>query len=401
MELNKMLMFPSHLLFNITKKWNNAQCNPYQSTSYGRYAAATYEIAERLTKIYPKPEFNIFSTEVNGREIKVKQKTVISKPFCNVIHFQKQTRSLKLPKLLIVAPLSGHFATLLRKTVLGLLPTFDVYITDWIDAKHVPTSVGSFDMDDFIDYTIEFMEKLSPDLHVLAVCQPTVPVLAAISLMSSENNPNVPRSMILMGGPIDTRQSPTSVDLFAEERSLNWFKSHLITEVSIGYAGHGRAVYPGIYQLMGFIMMNPKRHIDAHVKLYNTIVEGDEEKAELQRKFYDEYFAVMDMTAEFYLQTIKSVFKDHDLPKGMLFSRNRKVEPAAIKKTSLLGIEGELDDIAGVGQTKAALGLCKNIPAKDKKYHLQPEVGHYGVFSGRRFLSDIVPVINEFVYKRI
>jgi poly(3-hydroxybutyrate) depolymerase len=397
-EYCKMSMVPYRMMVKMNKTMHENPYSPLLDSKYGRTVSASLEIVERLTRSYSKPEFGIKDTDINGEKINIIQENVLYKPFCTLIHFKK-AKKIKLPKLLIVAPMSGHHSTLLRNTVEGALPFFDVYITDWIDAKLVPVSSGSFNLDDYIDYCIEFMELLAPNLHVLAVCQPAVPVLAAVSIMSSEGNKHVPDSMILMGGPIDTRKSPTKVDTFAVQKSLNWFEENLVTRVPYSYPGYCRAVYPGFLQLSGFVMMNVQRHIDAHVKLFNTIVEDKFDKAEAQRKFYDEYFSVMDIPAEFYIQTVRLVFKDHDLPLGKMVSRGRKVDPSKITHTALLGVEGENDDITGIGQTKAALTLCKNIAEDKKQYYLQKDVGHYGVFSGRRYREQIIPVINEFVKK--
>jgi poly(3-hydroxybutyrate) depolymerase len=375
--------------------------NPYYpnyNPTINRTYIAALELFERITRVYKKPEFNIKNTIINGKEIAIEENIIHNKPFCNLIHFKKSSK-VKLPKLLIVAPMSGHHATLLRGTIEGALQYFDIYVTDWIDAKLIPLSAGNFDLDDYINYCIEFMELLAPNLNVLAVCQPTVPVLAAVSIMHSEKNNKVPNSMILMGGPIDTRKNPTKVDNFAIQKSLSWFETNVICKTPIGYPGYNREVYPGFIQLSGFVAMNMQRHIDAHIKLFHNIVENDVENSEIQRKFYDEYFSVMDIPAEFYIQTVNLVFKTHDLPLGKMISRGRKVDPSSITKTALLGIEGENDDITGIGQTKAALCLCTNLPEEMKQYHLQKDVGHYGVFSGRRYREFIIPIINDFVAK--
>jgi poly(3-hydroxybutyrate) depolymerase len=372
--------------------------NPYSESMLSRYSEAGYKLLERVTNSYPKPEFNITSIKINDKSVKITEESRMAKPFCNLIHFKKPS-TYKQPKLLIVAPLAGHHATLLRNTVEEMLPHFDVYITDWIDAKLVPIGCGTFNLDDYIDYIIEFLEYLGPGVDIMAVCQPTVPVLAAISIMSEDKHQCLPRSMILMGGPIDTRKSPTEINFFALERSIEWFENHLITRVPVNYPGFMRRVYPGFLQLAGFIALNPQRHFDEHAKLYENIINGEIEKVEKHIKFYDEYFSVMDLPADFYLQTIKAVFQEHSLPLGKMMWRGRKVNPAAITKTALLGIEGEHDDISGLGQTKAALTICKNIPNSKKDYYMQPGVGHYGVFSGSKFRNFIVPKIVKFTKK--
>lgn len=359
---------------------------------------ANLEMIERLTRTYQKPEFGINECKYKEKTTKVVQKVVHEDAFCNLLHFSKPEVKEKQAKLLIVAPMSGHHATLLRGTVQDSLPHFDVYLTDWIDANQVPITSGSFDLDAFVDYMINYMHLLGPDLHVMAVCQPTVPVLAAVAIMSEIKVSHIPKSMILMGGPIDARKNPTAPNDFATERDLEWFDAMLVTQVPPNYPGYRRRVYPGFMQLLGFISMNPNRHLKSHIDLYNSAIIGDEEKADKQRKFYDEYFAVMDLPAEFYLQTIKEVFHDFSLAKGKFVSRGREVDLGAITQCALLGIEGGRDDIAAVGQTKAALNLCKNIPESKKSYHLQQDVGHYGVFSGSKFRDIIVLKIKDFVY---
>ena len=393
-------LFRAHLtpLRAVTKLGKRAYENPYNPlsyTEYGRTVAASLEILERLTRHYQRPEWGILHAKVEGKTVDVEKITVIEKTFCNLLHFKKKG-DFKHPKLLIVAPMSGHYATLLRGTVEGTLPYYDVYITEWINARDIPLSKGKFDLDDYINYVIQFLEKLGPDVHVMAVCQPSVPVLAAVSIMSSQDNPNVPRSMVLIGGPIDTRHSPTEVNEVATERSMYWFATNVISRVPPNYRGFMRRVYPGFIQLSGFMTMNLNRHIEQYVKLFNHLVEGDGESAAAHKKFYNEYLSVMDLPAEFYLQTIKTVFKDHALPNGTMMSRGRKIDPSVIKETALLAIEGERDDISGKGQTEAALRLCSSIPKDRKQYIFQKEVGHYGLFNGKRFRDEIVPKIMAF-----
>lgn len=372
--------------------------NPLSYTRFGKTMRASLDIAERITRHYKKPEWRIKEVKVDGITCSVKKETIVKKPFCHLQHFKK-AGSYNHPKLLIVAPLAGHHATLLRGTIEDLLPYFDIYVTDWVDACMVPLSKGTFDMDDYIDYLIEFLNFLGKNTHIMGVCQPTVPVLAATALMSADKNPNAPKSMILIGGPVDARKSPTAVNVFATGKSLEWFQQYLITTVPENYPGHGRQVYPGFMQLAGFLSMNMHKHIDSHIKLFKNLLVEEDAEAEKQKLFYDEYLSVLDLPAEFYLQTVKEVFQDFSLATGKLVSRNRQVDLSAIKHTALLGIEGEKDDIAGVGQTKASLTLCKNIPESKKYYHLQKDVGHYGVFSGSKFRQEIVPVIKNFVYK--
>jgi poly(3-hydroxybutyrate) depolymerase len=398
-EMAKNNLEPMRQLMKAGESYYNNDANPASQTSVGKYIGAICEVTERVTRSYAKPEFAIDSVTIEGEKVEVKEELVLHKSFCNLIHFKKKYKTPQ-PKLLIAAPLAGHHASLLRDTIRSMLISYDVYVTDWIDAKQVPVSEGEFDMDDFILYIIEFINHLGSHVHVLAVCQPTVPVLAAVALMSEDDSPNVPKSMILMGGPVDVRKSPTEVDIFAAKKSMHWFESNVITRVPINYPGFMRPVYPGFIQLSGFMSMHPGRHIGEHMKLFYELMVGDDTDAEAMKKFYDEYLAVLDMPAEFYLQTIRVVFKEQLLARGKLVSRGRKVNLSAISKCALLSIEGEFDDIAGIGQTKAALDLCKNITDAHKEYYMQKGVGHYGVFSGRRFREQITPVINEFVAKR-
>ena len=369
---------------------------PVHYTSLGKSLAAGSDLLLRATRRYEKPQFGLTETTVKGRKIAVTQHTMLAKPFCNLLRFRHEDK-VQRPRVLLVAPLSGHHATLLRDTVKAFLADFDVYITDWIDAKRVPLAEGGFHFDDYIAYVQDFIRALGPDLHVVSVCQPTVPVLAAIALMAANGEKNPPRSMVMMGGPIDTRKNPTTVNDFAKEHTLAWFEDKLIYRVPIKYPGYTRKVYPGFLQHAGFIAMNPGRHIDSHLDYYMHLVEGDGEGAGSHRKFYDEYNAVMDLPAEYYLETIERVFHRQDLALGHLVSRGEAVRPDAIRKTALLTVEGELDDISGNGQTAAAHDLCRNIPESRRKHMVAPEVGHYGIFSGRRFRESIYPQIRDFV----
>ena len=369
---------------------------PFSYTGMGRTAAAVCEMVERGTRRYGKPVFGFEFTTIDGDEIAVAEETVLEKPFCQLKHFRRSTKK-KDPRLLIVAPLSGHHATLLRGTVEALLPAHDVYITDWISADDVPASMGSFDLDDYIDYVIEFLRHIGPGAHVMAVCQPSVPVLAAVSIMSAAKDPAVPASMTMMGGPIDTRENPTKVNDVATNRPFEWFERTVITSVPPGHRGAGRRVYPGFLQLSGFMSMNIDRHVGAQMHMFRHLIQGDGESAASHRRFYDEYLSVMDLPAEFYLQTIETVFQEHALPRGTMTSRNRKVEPAKITKTALLTIEGELDDISGLGQTRAAHDLCTGIPAARHRHYEAKGVGHYGIFNGRRWREDIMPRVRDFI----
>ncbi|MBN8827950.1 MAG: polyhydroxyalkanoate depolymerase [Sphingobacteriia bacterium] len=383
---------------NLCQSYLASPFNLIKNTDTDRALKATLEMYDRMFKVYKKPEFGIQKVKVDGKDIKIQQETLLYKSFCNLIHFKKLDNKIDLPKMLIVAPLSGHHATLLRGTVEDTLPFFDVYITDWKDASQIPVAEGKFDLEDYTKYVIEFIKFLGPNLSVMAVCQPTVPVVAAISLLEEEKYTGVD-NMVLIGGPVDARESSTEVNQFAENRPMNWFETQVITRVPFNYPGFLRPVYPGFIQLFGFMAMNMQRHIGEHMKLYQHLIIGDGESAEKQKDFYDEYLAVLDMPAEFYLQTIKSVFKDFALPRGKMKVDGKLVKPELIYHSAILAIEGELDDISGIGQTKAALKICKNVPKEKTHYHFQEGVGHYGVFNGRKFREKIVPVIKDFCYK--
>ncbi len=398
LEWQRTMMSPLNVAARLGNEIYGSPLNPLAYTRMGRTMAAGFELLERTTRQYDEPEWRIEKTVVEGKTVAVTPTAVERKTFCDLTHFRKETDKV-LPKLLIVAPMSGHYATLLRGTVEGMLPFFDVTITDWSNARDIPIAAGSFDLDDYIDYVIEFLHTVGVGTHVMAVCQPSVPVLAAVALMAARNDPYAPRTMTLIGGPIDTRINPTEVNRHAETKPIEWFEQNVICHVPVNYNGFMRRVYPGFIQLTGFMTMNLDRHLGAHVELFNHLVEGDGESAESHREFYNEYLAVMDLPAEFYLQTIETVFKDHTLPNGMMHSRGRPVKPEKITKTALLCVEGERDDISGRGQTEAALGLCKNLPASMKKYHLQKNVGHYGTFNGRRFREEVVPTIRAFAQK--
>ena len=373
--------------------------NPISQTPWGRTMAASLEMFERTTRRYGKPSFGLNETVIGDRKIAVREEVVWSRPFCNLLHFARSVPGghRSDPRILIVAPMSGHYATLLRGTVEALLPSADIYITDWIDARMVPMTEGTFDFDDYVDYIIEMLHFLGPDTHVVAVCQPSVPVLAAAAVMEAANDPLSPASMTLMGGPIDTRINPTAVNQLAKDKSLQWFADNVIMNVPWPQPGFMRPVYPGFLQLSGFMSMNLDRHVIAHKEFFMHLVKNDGEPAEKHRDFYDEYLAVMDLTAEFYLQTVDQVFIKHSLPKGELIHRGNRVDPAAIRNVALLTVEGENDDISGVGQTKAAQTICVNIPETMRMHYLQPDVGHYGVFNGSRFRREIAPRIVNFV----
>jgi poly(3-hydroxybutyrate) depolymerase len=399
-EMSHAALNPSRALADATKLFFKNPANPLAHTTYGKSIAAAAELFERSTRRYQRPEWEIASTLVGAERIPVSVKTVWERPFCKLQHFERAFTTAPRrpqPKLLIVAPMSGHYATLLRGTVETFLPNHDVYVTEWTDARMVPVSAGRFDLDDYIDYIISIMHLLGGDVHVIAVCQPSVPVLAAVALMETDKDPYVPHSMVLMGGPIDTRISSNAVDKLAEARGLDWFRNHVITKVPFPHLGFMRDVYPGFLQLSGFVSMNLDRHLEAHRELFTNLVKGDGDSAQKHREFYDEYLAVMDLSAEFYLQTVDTVFIQHALPKGKMTHRGRPIDPAQIQRVALLTVEGEHDDISGVGQTEAAHKLCSNIPADLKAHYLQPSVGHYGVFNGSRFRAEIAPRIADFV----
>jgi poly(3-hydroxybutyrate) depolymerase len=391
-----------HLSLLPTRMWATANMAvygwPFSPLSYSpmsRMIVAGADLLLRTTHRYTKPKFGLTETVVCGDRVAVSEEKVVEKPFCTLLHFKRET-TVKQPTVLVVAPLSGHHATLLRDTVRALMQDHNVYITDWQDARSVPLSKGPFHFEDYVSYILEFARFLGSDLHVISVCQPTAPVLAAISLMAADGEAT-PLTMTMMGGPIDTRKSPTSVNTFAADRPLSWFESKVIYEVPARYPGQMRKVCPGFLQLAGFVSMNAERHFDSHHDYFYHLVKGDGESAEAHRKFYDEYNAVMDLPAEYYLDTIKMVFQEHQLPLGTMVVLGKPVKPSVITHTALLTVEGELDDISGSGQTRAAHDLCTGIPAKDRQHLTAEGAGHYGIFSGRRYREIIYPQIRDFI----
>jgi poly(3-hydroxybutyrate) depolymerase len=397
-EAAHWMLTPARAASDATRLLFENPINPFTHTVYGRTVSAACELFERGTRRYGKPDFGLASTVVAGERVAVSERVVWERPFGRVLAFDRALpRPQPQPKLLLVAPMSGHFATLLRGTVEAFLPTHQVHITDWADARMVPLAAGRFDLDDYIDYLIAIFRALGPELHVMAVCQPAVPVIAAIARLEAQNDPRTPRSMILMGGPIDTRCSPTAVNQLAEERGLEWFRRHCIMRVPPAHPGFWREVYPGFLQLSGFMAMNLDRHLSAHYEMFKHLVEGDGDSAEKHREFYDEYLAVMDLTAEYYLQTVDTVFVRHALPKGEMTHRGQPVDLTAIRRCAIMAVEGEKDDISGVGQTQAALELTPNLAPDRKLYHLQTGVGHYGVFNGSRFRAEVAPRIADFI----
>ncbi len=369
---------------------------PGGQSEMGRLIGASAEMLERSTRRFGKPAFGLTETTIAGETITVTEDIAMAKPFCELRHFVRGVERDD-PKVLIVAPLSGHHATLLRGTVKALLPHHDCYVTDWVDAKQVPVSDGPFGFDDYVDYVIEFLRFLGPNTHILAVCQPAVPVMAAVSLMAASNDPAQPTTMTLMGGPIDTRAASTAVTKLAEGKPLSWFENTVIQTVPFTYPGAGRRVYPGFIQLTGFMQMNLDRHMGAHANLFKHLIRGDGESADATKRFYDEYMAVLDLPSEFYLETVESVFQTHMLPRGLMRVHGELVEPKAIRKTALLTVEGELDDISAPGQTLAAHTLCSGLKPNQKFNLLQKGVGHYGIFNGKRWRDEIMPVVRSWI----
>ncbi len=371
--------------------------NPLYANPVGRVTTAALDSFEHTTRTFTKPAFGHTTTTIDGEPVEVMEEVTLRMPWCDLLHFKRAADRPADRTLLIVAPMSGHFATLLRGTVAAFLPDHEVYITDWRDAKDMPLAATGFDLDDYIDYVQRFVEHLGGNTHVLAVCQPAVPVLASTALMNADANAVAPRSITLIGGPIDTREAPTEVNAFAKKHDLAWFKRNVIHQVPFGNAGFLRPVYPGFLQLAGFMAMNLGRHMEAHWQMFTHLVDGDGEPLASKRAFYDEYRSVMDLSAEFYLQTIDTVFQQHLLPRGLLVSRDRHVDTAAITRTAVLTVEGERDDISGIGQTRATHGLTPNLHDDKHEHWEQPGVGHYGLFNGARYRNEIAPRIKAFM----
>jgi len=399
-ETAHTLALPMRLAAKSVKRTLDLPFNPLGHTYLGKNISAACEVFEKLTRRYGKPQFGIAETNVQGFPVPVREDVVLEKPFCDLLHFARDEQVIGRrydPKVLLIAPMSGHYATLLRGTVKAMIEEHDVYVTDWKDARDIPLALGAFDLDDFVDYLIEFVEFLGPNTHVIAVCQPAVPALAATALMAARGNPCQPASLTLMGGPIDTRRNPTVVNDLAREKPIGWFKRNVINYVPFPNSGFMRQVYPGFIQLTGFMTMNLDRHTSAHMDLFRNLVKGDCDSVEAHSRFYDEYLSVMDLTAEFYLQTVETVFQKHDLPDRRMHHRGEPIDCSAIRSTALLTIEGENDDICGLGQTEAAHDLCSNIPVDERYHYVQPGVGHYGVFNGRRWRTEIQPRIREMI----
>lgn len=405
-EMNRAAMAPMRL---VARAGQAALRSPFSSmgqTDFGKSMSAFADVFESSTRYYGKPEWNIDSVQIGAVDVPVTPTTAWRTPWCNLVHFKKDADALAaatgpndkpLPRLLIVAPLSGHYATLLRGTVEGFLATHDVYITDWADARMAPVWLGRFDLDDYIDQIRQMITEIGAGVHVLGVCQPGPPVLAAISMMAEDDDPSRPASMTFMGSPIDARRSPTVPNELAEERPFEWFQENMIHTVPAPYPGALRRVYPGFVQLSSFMSMNWESHVDAKLSFFNHLVEGDGDSAERHREFYDEYLSVLDLTEEYYLQTIQRIFQEHHLARGIYTHRDgRLVKPSAIRDVALMTVEGEDDDISGIGQTQAAHDLCTKLPKKMQADYVQPGVGHYGVFNGSKFRSEIAPRVTRF-----
>jgi poly(3-hydroxybutyrate) depolymerase len=361
--------------------------NPLSYTLPGRMITASADVFTSIAKRRGKPEWNVAGATMD---------VIDERPFCRLVRFSRE-RASSVPKILMVAAMSGHYATLMRGTVEALVAEHDVYVTDWADAKQVPLDRGVFDFEEYISYTIEYLRMLGPEVHVMAVCQPAPAVLAAVSLMAANNDPAQPRTMTIMAGPVDVRVNPNGPAKLAEKFPIEFFERNVITKVPSYYPGAGRRIYPGWVQLGAFISMNAKRHLDAHIHMFNELVKGDGEAAAVRSKFYDEYLSVMDVTAEYFCTTVEHVFINHSLPRGLLTWRGQRVDPSAIRSTALLTVEGELDDLCSPGMTVAAQGLCSSLADWQRDHLLQPGVGHYGVFNGRRFREEIMPRIAKFI----
>jgi len=398
-EMQRSLLAGASAMAELGSEWMAHPANPFAQTQLGSMMASGLDVFAHASAPHGKPEFALPPTPINGKDVPVVEQIEERKPFGQLIHFTRPGAPEGQPKLLIVAPMSGHYATLLRGTVERLLPGHDIWITDWRDARLVPLKDGEFHLDDYIDYLIGWLEHIGENTHVLAVCQPAVPAFAAACLMSAAKNPARPKTLSMMGGPIDTREAPTPVNTVATQRPFSWFEQNVIATVPFYYPGGGRKVYPGFLQLTGFMAMNWGNHLVSHWQMFRHLVDGDQESAEATKAFYDEYRSVCDMTAEFYLETIDVVFQRHALPDGKMVHRGQKVDPAAITDIPLLAIEGGRDDISGVGQTRAALKITPNLPDADKEYLLAEKVGHYGIFNGRRWREEIAPVLEDFIAK--
>ena len=396
-ELQRSWMNAASTVASVGAQMLNNPAMPFGYTGIGPVMASALEVFAHAAAPYGKPAFDIEAVSVDGATQPVTEAIVMHKPFGNLLRFSHPGLPSDAPKLLIVAPMSGHFATLLRGTVARMIESCEVYVTDWADAKMVPLSAGEFDLDDYIDYLIEYLEHIGEGAHMLAVCQPSVPSLAATAIMADLKHPCRPLTLTMMGGPIDTREAPTSVNDMAMQRPIEWFRHTVIATVPLHYAGAGRRVYPGFLQLAGFMSMNMGNHMMSHYHMFKHLNEGDDDSADATKAFYDEYRAVCDMNAAYYLQTVEHVFQKHSLPNGTFVHRGKTVDLGKIKDTAILAVEGERDDISGIGQTKAALHLATGLSASRKQYHLAPEVGHYGIFNGSKWRDKIAPILEAWI----
>lgn len=403
-ELGHLSVAPLRIAAMLQSNMLRSPLNPAADSEAARAMAAASDLFETVTRRYRKPDWDLATTLVEGAPVAVTPKPAWSSPWCTLLHFERDADAMRKargartdPTVLIVAPMSGHYATLLRGTVEAFLPEHEVYITDWTDARQVPVLSGRFDYHDYVDHVMAMLRALGPDTHVVAVCQPGPPVLAAISMLAQEGDPCTPATMTYMGSPIDARRSPTAPNLLAERRSIEWFQKNMIHTVPAIYPGGFRRVYPGFLQLASFMGMNLTRHVDAHHEYFQNLIKGDGDSAQRHRDFYDEYLSVMDLSEEFYVQTLREVFQEYSLAKGEFVHRDVRVDPGAITATALLTVEGELDDISGIGQTQAAHDLCTGLPEGMRQDYIQPGVGHYGVFNGRRFQSEIYPRMRRFM----
>jgi poly(3-hydroxybutyrate) depolymerase len=396
-EIQKSWLTSAGAWASMTSEMLNHPANPLAAFGMGSVVNSALEVFVHASSPRGKPTFEIETVTVDGTVYPVTEAIVMHRPFGNLLRFTHTGLKEDAPRLLIVAPMSGHFATLLRGTVQRMLERCEVYITDWADARMVPIEAGRFDLDDYIDYLIGFLEHIGPGTHCLAVCQPSVPTLAATALMGEAGHPCRPATLTMMGGPVDTREAPTSVNDVAMQRPHSWFEQNVIATVPLTYPGAGRKVYPGFLQLAGFMAMNLGSHMESHFQMFKHLVAGDGDSADASKAFYEEYRSVCDLPAEYYLQTIEHVFQLHSLPKGELVHRGQRVDPGAIKDTAILAIEGENDDISGIGQTKAALKIATGLPERKKKYLLAPDVGHYGIFNGSKWRNQIAPVVDDWI----
>ncbi|WJY19401.1 polyhydroxyalkanoate depolymerase [Alteriqipengyuania flavescens] len=396
-EMQRQFLSGASAWAAVSAQWLTNPRNPLGYLGFTPMMASALDVFSHASASYGKPAFGIETVPVDGKDMAVTETVVERRAFGDLRHFKRDGLPEDAPRLLIVAPMSGHYATLLRGTVARMVESAEVWVTDWADARTVNVDKGTFDLDDYIDYLIDFLGVIGPDAHMLAVCQPSVPALAATAVMAKSGDPNRPVTLTMMGGPIDTRQSPTTVNDLAMQRPLAWFRTQVITTVPLQYEGAGRRVYPGFLQLAGFMTMNLGEHMMSHYEMFKHLRAGDDESAEKTKDFYEEYRSVCDMTAEFYLQTVEEVFQKHSLPKGEFMHRGELVDLGAITDTAILAIEGERDDISGIGQTRAALDITPGLSMKHKKYHLAPGAGHYGIFNGSKWREQIAPVVEEWM----